>query len=420
MNPHPITGDRRAVDDCPLARHRGARVACVIFSYYSNDPRPRRAAEALVRQGLQVDVICLREDGNDTARHSLNGVHLLRLSIRHRRGGKLAYFWQYASFMITAFLLLSWRSLYTRYRLVHAHNMPDLLVFCALIPKLRGARLILDLHDPMPELLSTIFGKGPESRAGKLLRTFERWSTRFADEVITVNEACRELFGSRSCPAQKIHVVMNSPDPAIFRFRQAESTAGSITGRTDRFVILYHGALVERNGLDLAIAALVAIKPHIPAAELRIIGRRTRFLTQMLDSPEARSCSTALQYLGEKTLEQVVEEIGRCCVGIIPNRRSPFTDINTPTRIFEFLSQGKPVIAPRTRGILDYFGPDELIFFEVGNVEDLSRQIVMVWQHPDLVQATVVRGQRVCQAHAWDQECAKLTNLVARLLDTGR
>lgn len=35
--------------------------------------------------------------------------------------------------------------------------MPDLLVLAAIVPKLLGARIILDLHDPMPELMMTIF-----------------------------------------------------------------------------------------------------------------------------------------------------------------------------------------------------------------------------------------------------------------------
>ena len=59
-------------------------------------------------------------------------------------------------------------------------------------------------------------------------------------------------------------------------------------------------------------------------------------------------------------------------IGVIPNRRSIFTEINTPTRIFEYLSQGKPVIAPRVPGIVDYFGPEDLVFFELGDADDLA------------------------------------------------
>ena len=44
--------------------------------------------------------------------------------------------------------MLALRSLTRRYDLVHVHNMPDILVFAALVPKVFGAKVVLDLHDP--------------------------------------------------------------------------------------------------------------------------------------------------------------------------------------------------------------------------------------------------------------------------------
>ena len=44
----------------------------------------------------------------------------------------------------------------------------------ALLPKLLGARIILDLHDPMPELLVTIFGLGEKSSGVRLLKFLEK------------------------------------------------------------------------------------------------------------------------------------------------------------------------------------------------------------------------------------------------------
>ena len=72
---------------------------------------------------------------------------------------------------------------------------------------------------------------------------------------------------------------------------------------------------------------------------------------------------------GRKYLEEIVKEIEKCDLGIIPNQRNAFTDINTPTRVFEYLAMGKPVIAPSTEGIRDYFDNDSLLFFEAGNSE---------------------------------------------------
>ena len=44
-----------------------------------------------------------------------------------------------------------------RYDVIHIHNMPDFLVFAAWYPKLTGAKLILDIHDVVPELFANKF-----------------------------------------------------------------------------------------------------------------------------------------------------------------------------------------------------------------------------------------------------------------------
>src|SRR5262245_13386436 len=137
------------------SRLRGKRAAVVVFSYYPMDPRPRRAAEALVKEGMTVDVICLREDGASPPRETVGGVNVRRLPLQRRRGGALGYVVQYLTFLVVSAAILAARSLKRRYHLVHVHNMPDILVVSALIPKGLGARVILDLHDPMPELMTT-------------------------------------------------------------------------------------------------------------------------------------------------------------------------------------------------------------------------------------------------------------------------
>jgi glycosyltransferase involved in cell wall biosynthesis len=103
-------------------------------------------------------------------------------------------------------------------------------------------------------------------------------------------------------------------------------------------------------------------------------------------------------------------------VGIIPNQRSAFSEINTPTRIFEYLALGKPVIAPRTTGIQDYFAPDSLFFFEAGNPESLAAQIEHIFYHPADAAQVTKRGQEVYMSHTWSQEKQTLVNLVSGVL----
>jgi glycosyltransferase involved in cell wall biosynthesis len=394
----------------------GKRAVAVMYSTYPADPRPRRAAEALAREGVGVEVICLRETDEELERESFGGVDITRIPLKHRRAGKFTYLAQYSSFILIAAGILASRALRQPYDLVHVHNMPDVLVFSALMPKILGAKIILDLHDPMPELMATIFGARENSFSVWMLKKLEKWSLRFADQVITCSEVWRRIFLTRGCLAGKIAVIMNSPDEKIFRHRQPVGQNPGTGDSPKPFVIMYHGALVERHGLDLAVLALQKIRGRIPNAELRIYGRNTPFLEQVLDLVIKLDLGAAVRYLGPKKLEQISDAIGECDVGIIPNRRSKFTELNTPTRIFEFLSQAKPVIAPMSAGVLEYFGPQELVLFQLGDVDDLAAKIEYVFRHPEEMIRIVQRGQEVYSAHKWSNERRRFVSLADRLL----
>lgn len=395
----------------PLA---GKRVAMVTFSPYPFDPRPRRAVDVLVKEGMSVDLVCLA-DGKGPRRESLHSVEVSRVPLKQRRGGKLTYAYQYSAFILISATIMALRSLNRRYDLVYVHNMPDILVATALLPKAFGAKVIIDLHDPMPELMMTIFGANAESWSVRLLRSLEKWSLKQASSVITVNIACKRIFASRSCDAEKIDVVMNSPDEQIFPFCVPNSHI-TTKSRDQRFVIMYHGSIVERNGLDLAVNALARVRESFPSAELRIYGAHTSFVERVLESAREKGLGQAVHYLGRTKLEDIARAVKTCDVGIIPNQRNPFTEINTPVRIFEYLALGKPVVAPHTPGIQDYFDKGSLLFFEPGNADDLAQQITRVFARPYEVAKIVKRGQEVYQAHTWAREQEVLLNRISRML----
>lgn len=411
-----LSGEYPGKTEAPAHQLAGKRAVAVMYSTYPSDPRPRRAAEALAREGVSVEVICLKETDEDPERDTFNGVDITRVDLKHRRGGKLSYVAQYGSFILRAGAILAGRAFRRRYDLVHVHNMPDVLVLSALIPKLFGAKVILDLHDPMPELMMTIFGLREESFPVRLLKKLEGLSIWFADAVLTTNEAFRKLFVSRGCPAEKIDVIINSPDEEIFQYCESDRQQ-SITSQSSKpFVMMYHGSLVERHGLDLAVSAMAKAREKIPGAELRFYGRATPFMERVMDSVRKSQLSEAIRYLGAMKLEQIPGAIRECDVGIIPNRRSAFTEINLPTRIFEYLSQGKPVIAPKTAGIQDYFSPRELVLFELGDIDDLAAKMEYVYTHPEEMPGMVERGREVYRAHAWGGERPHFIRVVGGVL----
>ncbi|HSZ01609.1 MAG TPA: glycosyltransferase family 4 protein [Terriglobales bacterium] len=402
----------------PQSRLQGKRVAMVTFSLHPFDPRPRRAAHALQKEGMIVDLFCEGEE-NAPKREVLNGINIWRLPVRNRRGGAFRYAYQYSAFILISSAILALRSLRRRYDLVYVHNMPDVLILSSLIPKMLGAKVILDQHDPMPELMTTIFDLDPDSLGVRSIKRLEKWSLARANLVVTVNVACKRIFANRSCSPEKIGIVMNSPNEEVFPFQVGGVHPSRNHSPTKRFVIMCHGSIVERNGLDVAIAALARVRESVPGAEFRFYGRKTAFLERIMEQVRNQGLSENVRYLGRKSHEELAREIEDCDVGIIPNPRNAFTEINTPTRIFEYLALGKPVIAPRTSGIQDYFNQESLIYFEPGSSKDLAEKLEYVASHVEEATEVAKRGQQVYLAHTWAQERQTLVNLVSELLNGG-
>ena len=391
-----------------------ARIAMILFSYYPADVRPKREAEALVGKGMSVDMICLRNK-NETKEEVVNGVQVYRLPLQRKRGKKTRYIWEYGYFIFLSFWKLNYLYFKKRYDIVHVHNMPDVLVFSALVPKLLGAKIILDLHDPMPEVYMAKYNLLKRHLVIRTLCYMEKLSISFCNMVLTPNIAFRDLFVARSCPENKIEIVMNSPDTSIFCIKEKDTAVNDANQQPDAFVLMFHGTMVERHGLDTVLQAIVLIKEKIPGLFLQVFGEGD-FVPRFLELIDELGLQDLVKYHGPVSLEEIAEAIEKIDLGIIPNKRSLFTEINMPTRIFEYLSMGKPVIAPNTTGIRDYFDKDSLPFFEPGDEKSMASEILNLYQNPSLRQDYVLRGNKIYKAHGWQLESKKLLNLIRNIM----
>jgi glycosyltransferase involved in cell wall biosynthesis len=414
------SGKRHQLVSDKTRRLRGKRVAVLLFSRYPADPRPTRAAEALAAHGAQVDVICLRDGSGEAARETYGNINVTRVPLKRERGGKLGYVRQYVAFLLTSFFYLTSRSLTRRYHLVHVHNMPDVLVFAAIVPKVLGAKIVLDLHDPMPELMMTIYNLGAERHFVRWLKRLEKLSISFAHLILTPNKAFQGLFISRGCPSEKIQIIMNSPESNIFHPSKYDSLTPTSANGEKPFKIMYHGLIAERHGLDTALEAIARLRSVIPTLEFHIFGERTPYMNKVDAQMQKLGLRSCVHYRGYRPQIEIAKSIRLIDLGIIPNRRSPFTEINMPTRIFEYLAMGKPVVVPDTRGIRDYFGAESALFFEPGDPQSLADVILDVYRNPQKVDSILARGRTVYEAHRWEVHRMQFLDRVNVLLSPGQ
>lgn len=185
------------------------RVCMPAYTFYEMDNRVRRYAEALAKRGDLVDVIALRW-GDLPAHEIINGVHVYRIQRRSKKqSGKVSYLLPLIRFLANSAIFISSK----KYDLIHVHSVPDFEVFAALIPKLLGAKVILDIHDIVPEFYASKFGASQTGLIFKLLVLIEKACIRFSDHVIISNHLWEKSWSNVPCSSG------NAPPFSIIRTR---------------------------------------------------------------------------------------------------------------------------------------------------------------------------------------------------------
>lgn len=389
------------------------KVFMAAYTNYRRDPRVKREAEALVEAGYDVTFMASRQP-NEPDRETIEGVQVIKvLRLNDRRTSTLAYIVDYLLFFVALFAHVSMRP--KRYRLVHINNMPDFLVFATCVPRLLGVPVIHDIHDLMPELFAEKFSAGSNHWLVRLLRVQERWAGRMASAVLTVEERLKVILASRGIPEGKIRVLMNLPDERIF----TPTPRLEKNPESDPYVVVYHGTLARRLGLDIALQAVAEIGDRIPALELRIIGagEEREPLLRLRDELGIRDrVSFSDGYVPVETIPGLLVDAD---VGIVPLRRSDGTDIMLPTKLLEYVSLGIPCVVPATGTICRYFDEKMVRFFEAENTVSLADALIELYERPafrsDLVKQATDRFGR---AHRWSVHKEIYLELVSGLVDS--
>ena len=356
-------------------KKQGTGKVCIIrHGHFPRDRRVIKEVQALCEAGYSVDVICLKAPG-EKRREVVDSANVYRLNKRFRRGPMwryaLEYGWSLASFTVMVSVLYFRRF----YDCVQVNTLPDFLVFSALVPRLFGAKIVLDMHEPTPEMYQTISGADYSPMLFRLIVFLERISIKFAHRVYAVNDTIRERYIERGSPRHKIHVVRNVPLEGFSRMLPSPPAV------KNGFQLLTHGAILKRYGHEVLIRALPLLRKHITGLHLFIVGEgedenRLKVLCDTLDVSEM------VTFTGRVPFEDVGGFIQAADVGVVPLLDTPFSELCQPNKLFEYVASKRPVVCSRLAAIEESFDDTALMLFEAGNSNDLARCVLELYHNP--------------------------------------
>jgi glycosyltransferase involved in cell wall biosynthesis len=391
------------------------RVCMVVHAYYEGDARVRRYAESLAALGHRVDVLALRAP-QLPVREQIAGVALQRLPLSRRRGGLLRYVYEYLVFTLLCGIVLAFRP--RRYDVVHVHNMPDFLVFAALVPRLFGARVVLDVHDLMPEVYASKFKTGLRHPGIWPLRVQEWLSHRFASAVVFATERFRACAIARGAvSAARSIAVMNAADTRVFD-RQRHPWRGPDDPQA--FDLLYVGTVSHRHGVDQCVRVLPLLRQRIPRARLIVHakladgeGQPMRDLQQLA---QQLGVADHVELRPALPLEQVPAIMSRASVGVFTPHIDVHIDMALSLKVPEFVAMGVPVVAVATSIMRELFGPDEVMLFADGDLQAFADCLATIHADRHAALQMTHRADRFTVEHAWEREFAHYLQLLDRLV----
>jgi glycosyltransferase involved in cell wall biosynthesis len=376
----------------PRENNGRARVAHVSVIHPPADARIfEKQCRTLVEQGYEVHFLV-----GGGPREPQRGVRFSALSPEWRRP-RLRGQWspQYRALR---------QALALRARLYHLHD-PHLIPL-GLLLKLRGARVIYDVHEDYCGHARTKLAARPirgRIKSG-VWRGLENAARRTFDGFVGSDEEIAERF-----PADRTAVVHNFPRTDVF----LDESGPAYAERSS--TVLYLGVQRVDRGFWEAVQGMTLVPERLDC-RLRLVGRvhPQELVEQARDHPGWR----CVDYVPWQPREVAVRELSLARVGLVAFHPMPNqTNGIRCNKLFEYMAAGLPVIAsdaPGWRGIVEDAGCG--IAVDPGDPREIATAIEYLLTHPEEAEEMGRRGRAAVEAQFnWNADSSRVRGLYERV-----
>jgi glycosyltransferase involved in cell wall biosynthesis len=181
-------------------------------------------------------------------------------------------------------------------------------------------------------------------------------------------------------------------------------------------VLICHGTMEERYGLDTLIEAVALLRDEIPSLRVRLIGGGT-FRPALQRLAVERNVDDRISFsTGWVPMDDLVRAVAAADAGVVAMKRDAFRDITHCNKMFDFITMRKPALVSRTSAVQAYFGDDCFEMFESADPVDLARGIRRLYQDPERRAQLVARATRRNERYRWPSQRSQYLRIVRRVL----
>ena len=204
----------------------------------------------------------------------------------------------------------------------------------------KRAPLVFEVRDLLPQqAVDTGLLRNPLLIV--LMRGIEEFLYRRAAAVVTVAAACRNALMARGVDEAKITSIENGVREALFRPLPDSRAFRARHGLEDRFLAVYVGAHGVSQGLGTLLEVAETLQ-DIPGFTLVFIGEGAD-KPVLIEDAERRGLDNVL-FLPLCPKEEMPDVYAAADLCFVPLRKGDYFKLNIPSKLFEIMACGRPVI----------------------------------------------------------------------------
>ena len=292
-------------------------------------------------------------------------------------------------------------------KIIHIHE-PELFSLASNIKKIFGAKIIYDVHEDYTSMIYT----------------FSKWNS-----CIKYLKAKYWIFRERLFLSQVDEIIIASPTimnsdfksqgfkPILLENFPLHKYVKKIDfSSKQKNSLIYHGNFGPERGISELIKAMPIIIKKIPDISLSLYGvfRTKNYesdLNRLIDRLKLRK---HVYLIGHLPHNDIWGHLEKHKVGVIPFNDNPLTQINTPTKLFEFMAAGCQLVIPKLTPIMEY-DIKGAKYFNSGDINGLANAILEAVI--DIDEQNIQYNQNnIISKYNWDENQYKLIDLYKRVL----
>lgn len=318
-----------------------------------------------------------------------------------------------------------------RYRAIQVRDMPVLAAFGLLASRMKGLPFFYWMSYPIPEGRSNLARERGLSAGvmkflfpwvagaiGKLL--LYRLVLPNADHVFVQSDRMRQKMAARGIRPDKM-----TPVPMGVDLEDADADKVQLADDArlqGRRVLVYLGSLDRPRKIEVLFEMLALVKRDFPDSLLVLVGDTEDQVHRAWLRAEAQAAGVAddVIWTGWLSMGEGWRYVRSAQLGLSPIPRGPLLDVGSPTKVFEYLALGVPVVGndnPDQESVLRESGAGACVPYTAEAFAHAVVEILLKSAHER--QALVERGRSYVTAkRSYEVISTKLAEKYEQLLGT--